>query len=494
MSGQTNQIRKINESGNCTEDEEEKEGMPNGVKSLEKMLFEAIGRGDAEAVKEAIRQGIELNSVKEGEISPVMCAVMSHKPEMLQLLLNAGANVNMGDNWEALHWAVQLGDIDSARALLEAGINPDTTDAENSCYTPLTRAAKACSIYGTVLLETLVRHGCSVNKPGIMGNTALHVILEEGLYDVVPFLLEFGADPSLENDFRRSCLEVVVSSMPHADIETVAAILEACSSKWTSEEVKHYHLNGALYVAVKNRRTDLVSFLLEHGASPDCSLFGPPRVENVLQLACSTGDDVEMVRLLVNAGVPLNERDRKLAYPIHAAVEHRRLRTLKMFLDFGANPNVRRFKGLETPLLLAIKREYDEGALVLVQSNCDANQPGYDRLSPLYSDGETVQPVEFALNRHRWFVVQALVAAGCHRQAVRSWLKRVIEEGYVHYGEEAIKEVKRLVNVPMSLKDQSRIFFRNLLGLGLLNGVQRLPIPGVLRNFILMNEYITVEY
>ena len=494
MTSPRNLLMTITESGESREEDEDLDGeIPVALKSLEQSLFDAIAKGNVETLKELINLGIELNDAREGEISPIMCAVMSQRSNMLKILLDAGARVNVGDNWEALHWAVQLGDIESAKLLLQAGINPDTTDAENSSYTPLTRAAKAGTIYGMVLIETLIRHGCSVNKQGFMGNTALHIVLEEGLYEAVPLLLEHGADPSIENDFRRSCLEVVVSSQPNADIKMVADILEACCHRWVSEESMQYHLDGALYAAVKTSRSDLVAYLLTQGASPECSSFGPRRVENVLQLACSAGDDVDMVKLLINAGVPLNERDRKLAYPIHAAIEHRRLRTLKLFLDLGANPNVRRFKALETPLLLAIKREYDEGALVLVQSNCDVDQPGYDRLSPLYSEGETVKPVEFALNRHRWLVVRALVAAGCRQAPIRIWLQRVLEEGYIHYGEEAIREVQRLVTQPVSLKDQARIFIRNRLGCSLLKDLHLLPIPAVLRGFVLMHEFISVE-
>lgn len=484
----------INESGESRdEDDDIGGGVPVALRSIKHSLFESISKGDAETLKELITLGIDLNDVRDGEISPIMCAVMSQRPAILKILLGAGAKVNIGDNWEALHWAVHLGDVETAKLLLQAGINPDTIDADNSCYTPLTRAAKAGNIYGMVLIETLIQHGCAVNKQGFMGNTALHIVLEEGMYEAVPLLLEKGADPSIANDFKRSCLEVVVSSQVNADIRLVAEIFEVCCQKWSTEEAMQYHLDGALYAAVKKGRTDLVSFLLKHGASPECGSIGPRRAENVLQLTCISGDNVEMLKLLIDAGVPLNERDRKLAYPIHAAIENRRLKTLKLFLQLGANPNVRRFKALETPLILSIKRDYDEGALVLIQSSCDVNQPGYDRLSPLYYEGETVMPVEFALNRHRWIVVRALVVAGCDRGPIRIWLQRVLEEGYVHYGEEAIQEVRCLVTQPMSLKDQTRIFIRNRFSSGLLKQVHKLPIPLVLRSFVLMNEFISVD-
>ena len=101
-------------------------------------------------------------------------------------------NVNQPqvDGKTALHWAVQLHELDLAQLLVDAGANPDVvnrTDAK-----PLQLAALNGS---ALMLPLLLEAGAEVNAPQtISADTALMIAARTGKADAVNVLLEYGAN------------------------------------------------------------------------------------------------------------------------------------------------------------------------------------------------------------------------------------------------------------------------------------------------------------
>jgi len=102
-------------------------------------LFAAIRSKNVEGVKEALEYGADPNAVNpDNENTPLIEAVHTDKPELVQVLIDAGAQVDTkgSEGGTALYWAADnmpLNDVKSPTAvkihtmikiLLKAGANP----------------------------------------------------------------------------------------------------------------------------------------------------------------------------------------------------------------------------------------------------------------------------------------------------------------------------------------------------------------------------------
>ncbi len=142
-----------------------------------------IQDGNMVAVKRLIAEGAEVNG------GPLAVAAGNNNIEAIQLLLDAGADINES---EALHSSIRTNSVDAFTYLLEAGANADGTSGQS--LAPLHFAA----IYHPYFIEKLLQSGADVNMQNKWGLTALMYTARfqlEGKGSRV--LLEAGADPSV---------------------------------------------------------------------------------------------------------------------------------------------------------------------------------------------------------------------------------------------------------------------------------------------------------
>jgi uncharacterized protein len=128
--------------------------------------------------------------------SDVADAAMKGNKPALRALLDKNANVNAAqlDGTTALHWAVQLDDLETADLLIRAGANVSAANRDGA--TPLLLA----SINGNpAMLDKLLAAGASPNAPLTKTqDTALMLAARTGRTDAIKILLDHGARPNLE--------------------------------------------------------------------------------------------------------------------------------------------------------------------------------------------------------------------------------------------------------------------------------------------------------
>ena len=127
----------------------------------------AIREGDPEAVKGLTAGGFDLDGFDPLDLweqTPVLLAVKYRQPEILALLLEAGADPDRQDasGKSPLVMGVKGGALPIVRMLLERGANPDAGDSDDK--TPLFWA-----IVGEDpgMVETLLRAGADPNAPWV---------------------------------------------------------------------------------------------------------------------------------------------------------------------------------------------------------------------------------------------------------------------------------------------------------------------------------------
>lgn len=121
-------------------------------------LRDAVDRGNADVVKHLLERGVDKNGKDAYGQSLIMTAVSNHHTDVVKLLIEAGADVNAANQWR---------------------------------ITPLAVAAERGHLD---LVNLLVAAGAKVNARDTAGSTALSVAILRGYTEIVAALIEAGTD------------------------------------------------------------------------------------------------------------------------------------------------------------------------------------------------------------------------------------------------------------------------------------------------------------
>ncbi|HRG67573.1 MAG TPA: ankyrin repeat domain-containing protein [Saprospiraceae bacterium] len=118
----------------------------------------AIEQTDTRFVKEWINTGHDVNNiiiVNDQKMTPLAYAAMKANPEMVNLLLNRGAQVNQKTDFQdALMFAAMGGNIEIIETLLTAGANPMNENKMGKCARDLAKDAGHTAAHQLLSLET----------------------------------------------------------------------------------------------------------------------------------------------------------------------------------------------------------------------------------------------------------------------------------------------------------------------------------------------------
>ncbi|ELT88636.1 hypothetical protein CAPTEDRAFT_47865, partial [Capitella teleta] len=120
--------------------------------------------------------------------------------EMIDLLIDYGADVNFAGQIGYLHKACLFDNVRMVKILLNKGLEIDARDIYG--YTPLFIVISSSSNETTLkmIVEALVTNGANVDTSDHDGDTPLHMASIRKHPSIVNYLLENGADPNAINN------------------------------------------------------------------------------------------------------------------------------------------------------------------------------------------------------------------------------------------------------------------------------------------------------
>lgn len=268
-------------------------------RAREVSLVRALAAGDPAEVRLVLRwDPDQLNQLAERDdvklrglprpmrlsVTPLAIAVDGGQREVVESLLNRGADVNakISFGWTPLHLApnAEIGQL-----LLAAGAAVDPVDDDG--LTPLHHAARRGD---TAFVRVLLGARADVRRPAGDGQTALHLAAAVGHRATVAALLAVGADPNAES-----------------------------RAGWTP--------------LFKTADADIVRQLIAAGAKVQFIANGTTALHEA-----ATAD---VARVLLGAGALLNIRDSIGGTPLHEAATRNRLDVAGVLLEAGAGVNLR---------------------------------------------------------------------------------------------------------------------------------------------------------
>ena len=154
-------------------------------------LMEAASEARADVVSELLRQGAGVNVKSNSEHTALTEAVFAKSPEVVKVLLSAGADPDATLVWQnlsPLHLAAMADNLETVRALLAGHAQVDALDTEDR--TPLFYAASAD--YPNIV-RALLDAGAKVNVVSKHQHTPLIDAVQTGDVGLIKMLVERGA-------------------------------------------------------------------------------------------------------------------------------------------------------------------------------------------------------------------------------------------------------------------------------------------------------------
>jgi ankyrin repeat protein len=148
-------------------------------------VHEAAVRGDTQGLRQA--GASQVNLPDEKGLTPLVLVIQNNHPECVEVLLQLGANPNLG-NWSPLHEAALVGDLASTRTLLQAKADPNRRETANG-GTPL---HVACFQGQFEIARTLLKAGAQPNVRDKEGFTPLFQAKDQGYPELVKLLRAAG--------------------------------------------------------------------------------------------------------------------------------------------------------------------------------------------------------------------------------------------------------------------------------------------------------------
>jgi ankyrin repeat protein len=381
-------------------------------------LGEAARTANTQILSMLLKAGADPKAANaEGETA-LHAVARTGNVEAAKLLLKAGADIEARETWGGqtpLHWAASQDQPDMVRFVISKGADPDSRatvrdwqrrvtaegrpkDMNRGGFTPLLYAARDGHIES---VRALLQGKADINLPDPDGTTPLLLTLINGHWDTAKLLIDSGANVNDWDFWGQSPLYIAV------DMNILPAGFRV-----------------ELPVMDKTTGVEVIKLLLAKGANPTVQLKLRPPYRNAVQdrgadgtlvtgatplMRAATGGDVEVVKLLLDAGALVDLPNEDGTTPLMAAVsaagtrgrnktEEQALATVELLHAAGADVNATSRRGM-TAAHSAAFRGWNRLLKTLTGYGANLDAKEFDKLTPL--DYALVAPRRLPADRRR---------------------------------------------------------------------------------------------
>jgi ankyrin repeat protein len=264
-------------------------------------LMTCARSGAADAVRALLVRGADVNAKEPTQNqTALMWAAAGRHPNVVQALIEAQADLraHTKTGFTALHFAARVGDLESARTLLDAGVDVNIRSQPDAPGAPAPSARGTGSGRGGAGAGGAARGGFNARgDSNFPGATPLLVATVRGMVPLALFLLERGADPNAA-DAGFAPLHWAAGTWENGLANPVYGFVDPVGG-----------------IPDREAKLKLVRALLAHGANPNIQMtVRPPgyggtgtggyndAVGATPFIVAANSEDVEMMRILLDGG------------------------------------------------------------------------------------------------------------------------------------------------------------------------------------------------
>ncbi|EKJ72834.1 hypothetical protein FPSE_06880 [Fusarium pseudograminearum CS3096] len=334
-------------------------------------LFEAIQNSRVDIVQSLLDHGADPNLPGPKH----MLWPSTYQSACLQVLLNHGADPKKAPG--IMELAVSVNNIESVKILINAKVDPNLK--KDGVYTPLCTAIRDNR---PDIFHLLLANKADPNVPASEYPTFKCITHNRLQY--LPRLVEAGANLS-------SPKGIVETAVSVNNMEALTWLLE----KGMNPNDKNPKGHSPLTTAIRENRIEMVDYLLNNGADPNVrgqdwpvcmAVRNPPILKRILSVLAEprafkgvmemavVANQLESVKLLLNAGVSVEDKNGGVFSPLTSAIrEDRKDIVWYLINEGGADINA---PGEHLPVVKALRRYRGDGEILefLLEHGADPNK------------------------------------------------------------------------------------------------------------------------
>jgi ankyrin repeat protein len=339
----------------------------------ETVLMTAARAGNADAVRLLLERDADVNAREtyKGQTALMWAAAERH-PMVVKLLLDHGADWKVRSvdretkvpklsaassispiargGFTALSFSAREGDIESARVMLDGGVDINYGDVDNTSALVVAIMNKQYTF-----AKFLIDRGADVNLVGAYGRTALYAIVDIRNED-------YSALPARKTEDPLPSLDIVQTLLARgADVNLALTANLPGRSGMDSGDTTLHAGTTPLMRGARAGDTAVIRLLLERGADPKLATKDG---NTALMFAAGVGyrdkntrgterDALEAVKIFVEAGLDLHRVNTREETALHGAADRGADTIVQFLVDRGAELNVKSKLGF-TPLDVAL--------------------------------------------------------------------------------------------------------------------------------------------
>ncbi|CAH1110875.1 unnamed protein product [Psylliodes chrysocephalus] len=301
-------------------------------------LLMSTWMGRPNILKACIQANPYLDKTDESGRTALHLAAYGGKSECLQILIDAGCNINVWDHSKQitpLHCAAGGGDITCVRILIRHGADVNAGLNTSSNRSPLFFAVQSSA---AECVKELLENNANPNTYQIFTETPLHVAAALGNPEIIKLLLQYGAAVNVQcGTSKQTPLHLAAED---GDLDCVNMLLNAGAQIGSKNNKKQ----TALHLAALSQSSETVGLLLRKGADPNAEdLDGRTPLHSSIVKASRSCD---CVRTLLAARPNVNKPDIFGYTPLHLAALNEYSHCVMLLINNGGDVTARTNGGI----------------------------------------------------------------------------------------------------------------------------------------------------
>jgi ankyrin repeat protein/serine/threonine protein kinase len=307
----------------------------------------------------------ELDVANKKGLAPLHSAITQHRSTTMEILLGAGADVNLQtvkEGFSPLHLSINENNTDAVATLIDLGA--DVNLADNNGCTPIYTSANKGNIE---LVKLLLDHaadggGVNVNQPNSTGWSPFYAAAHKGYLEILQLLHEAGADVDNKNNAGWTPVLAAAATKSKHQVDVLRLLL----SLDPDLSVRNNAGCSLAFVAAAAGNCEVLRLLID--ADVDICEANNDGVSPIL--AATLNGHVDAVNLLIENGADCSAADTHGTTPLHAAAKLGNADIVRLFVDMETNVDDVDSEN-STALFIAISNGHVEVASLLLEAGTD---------------------------------------------------------------------------------------------------------------------------